>query len=170
MTDPNLSPPANPGTPTQTASPASRWPLWAVGVVALLLMAVISWLMPSYRKVVHDSEQKDIQIQDLKKQIQTAQHTRTVTRSFYPNGRIASESSTVNDSSSVESDNSTIKTETDSRNHSESITKRGLFTGMIYADIDRELAFSGTYQFLGPISVGGCFAGSKAYLGIGLSF
>jgi len=139
-------------------------------VAILILLAFVSWLTPAYRKSVKDSENLTRQISDLQDRLITASKTKTNSKTYFPDGHLASETSSETDTNTSEDKNTRSDLSLASRTHQEVTTKRGLLSACVYLDLDKEVAGSITYQFLPPISLGAMFANGKPYVGLGLSF
>lgn len=138
-------------------------------VAVALLLAVLSWLVPSYRKVVKDNETLTSEKQDLQQKLDVASKTKVTSRTYYPTGTLASETSSETDTDTISVSVNSSSSSSDARSHQETVTKRGSFVLMAYTDLSLKPAFSASYQFLGPVNVGVAFAGGP-YLGLGLSF
>lgn len=143
------------------SQPASLLSKYVFVVVVLVLMVIIGWLFPAYKKVTKEKDALAEQVQ----KYQESQIQNSETETYYPTGKLASKTVTSS-RQDVSSQSDTISR---TRDYSQTITKRGMFTVTAYVNLDKELAVSATYQALGPIGVGVMFA-EKPYVGLGLSF
>lgn len=144
----------------------SRWPF----IVILLLLACLAWLTPAYRKSVKDNETYTNQISDLQQRLVTASKTKTFERTYFPTGKLASETTSETDTDTIEITRSDSDATSLTRTHEEVTTKRGLLSVLVYADLNQDISGGFSYQIFSPISIGALYSGGKVYAGLGLSF
>ena len=163
--------------PQTSASPVETVPktpsslhLWLVGIVALVALSILAWLAPAYKKVVKDVQTLTQENQDLQSKLDIASKAKVTSRTYYPTGKLASETTSETSTDTREVTDNRSSSSDATRSHQETVTKRGLLTVMGYVDINKELGGSFSYSILGPLNIGAFVNSRGVMVGTGLSF
>jgi len=132
MTKPTTDSPVELVPKTQAPLPKT---LIGLIVAVIILLAILGWLAPVYKKVVKDAEQKQKTIEDQAKEIEGWKVKSLQRETFFPGGGLRSRTTLAESSGTRERTDSHSLTETDNKTHETITTKRGLVSiGALWSD------------------------------------
>jgi len=118
-----------------------------VFVIGVLIVLAVMWGYPSYKS----QESRIEKLQTEKTALQRQLDTNSVTRTYYPTGKIASE--TI--ASSHETVHSSSDTSTAEKDYSKTVTKRGTVSiGLLFGDSYIPKAGYSRTTIIGPVGLG----------------
>ena len=147
--------------PQTSASPVETVPktpsslhLWLVGIVALVALSILAWLAPAYKKVVKDVQTLTKENQDLQSKLDIASKAKVTSRTYYPTGKLASETTSETSTDTREVTDNRSSSSDATRSHQETVTKRGTSSiGLFWGDSFIPKEANADYLIFNPLSI-----------------